>query len=369
MELTIINHTGWKKVYLKLLNHQRKSTYLLLNFNEKSATVDINLDKFKYAYLTDKKHQTDIIILHENLSIIELNYVRKIKAYTASLRVKGEDDYGYIETYLLQDEKNLSYRKKAEKKIHVLLPKNYQKDKKYGLIIMFDGQNLFDQNKINHYTNRNDPYGSWQIETSLSQLNKLYPEEEYLVVGIENADKYRELELSMGSAFGDFPEGISENEFTKIGYLDMLDDFINETLLPFIFNKYSINQNNIGISGASCGGTACHYVGLKNHQKYQFILCFTPASGFYCDESWKAFYQKLNLKKQTNLPFFYYFQGKHGWLERLLTKLNSNLVNNLLENGYPNQLIHTYIEPKANHNELAWRYGFAYGILERKKRH
>ena len=53
---------------------------------------------------------------------------------------------------------------------------------------MFDSQNCFDLNKVGNYTSKNDPYGGWQIESSIN--------DEYIVVGIENADKYRSIELT-----------------------------------------------------------------------------------------------------------------------------------------------------------------------------
>ena len=62
------------------------------------------------------------------------------------------------------------------------------------------------------------------------------------------------------------------NMIEKEGYIDYLDAFINETLLPFISKKYSIDLNNVGISGSSMGGLGCHYIGLKNLGKYKFIL-------------------------------------------------------------------------------------------------
>lgn len=363
MQLEIIKHMGWRKTYLKLIDKNRRSSLKELSFNNEKTIVEIDLNTYKYISFTDKKHQTEIIILSENLSQIELKYNRKIKKYVANLMVNNVRNYGVVETFTLKDEINLFYREKNTKKINLLIPANYNKNKKYGLIIMFDSQNIFDKAKVGNYTKRNDPYGGWQIETTLAQLKSKYPNEEYLVCGIECADLYRELELSMDNSFGPKnPLAINE-DFVDIGYLDYLDNFIMFTLLPLIKEKYFIDKKKIGISGASAGGTACHYLGIKHYDLYQFILCFTPASGFYSDDAWQAFYQKLKLSdNQEKLPIFFYFQGKKGWLEHLLHKLNQNLIDNLKTCGYPEDKIIYYLEPQADHNELAWRYGFNYGL-------
>ena len=178
MQIEIIKNLGWQNVYLKLINHNRKSKLQKLSFENKKAIVDIDLDKYQYIAFTDKRmHQTEIIILSENLSQIELKYNRKIKKYVANLYVKDISNYGLVETFILTDDKNLSYKENHFKTINILKPNNYDENKKYGMLIMFDSQNIFDKKKVGNYTKLNDPYGGWQVEASLSQIKKLYPHE------------------------------------------------------------------------------------------------------------------------------------------------------------------------------------------------
>jgi hypothetical protein len=63
-----------------------------------------------------------------------------------------------------------------------------------------------------------------------------------------------------------------------------------------------------------------------------------------------------------NLPYFFFFQGRKGNLERQLYTLNTNLIDTMLECGYPKELINTYIDTGLNHNEISWRYAFNYMI-------
>ena len=151
-------------------------------------------------------------------------------------------------------------------------------------------------------------------------------------------------------------------------HLDNLDDFINETLLPFISTRYNVITDNMGICGSSCGGLASLYVGLKNTNKYGFIFTFTPAIGMCNDENLKLLFESLSIKSKTKLPYIFFFQGNTGELEQMLYNSNKNLIDILLSYGYNQELIDSYIEENANHNEDPWRYAFNYAINKIKEK-
>ena len=198
----------------------------------------------------------------------------------------------------------------------------------------------------------------------MSMLNKKLGQE-FIVVGIEHTDILRTNELLTPKSFGNLKDESLLDDNEKEGYIDYLDNFINETVLPYFINNYSIDLAMIGIGGSSMGGLGCHYIGLKNLGKYKFILCYTPASALIEDIAWDRFYKKLDFKNTINfLPIFYFFQGNNGLLENMLYTNNRNLVNTLINNNYPKELIKTYIECSAEHNEVAWRYAFNYMIYD-----
>lgn len=365
MLLELNKRCGWKKVYLNVLNKNyeliRKEE---LKFKDGFVNVEFNLENDYFFYLSnDKGYQTETIIISENIEKAYLAYNRKKKEYYVYL-IDTNNFYDQAISITLTDEKNLFFRKDKSKVINIIIPKNYDSNKKYGLLLMFDGQNLYDKNNVGNYTTKNDPYGSWQVDVSMSMLAKTLGEE-FIVVGIEHTDILRTNELITPASFGKLrDEGlISDRE--KEGYIDHLDDFINETLLPYINSKYSIDLGKIGISGSSMGGLGCHYIGLKNLGKYKFILCYTPASALIVDEAWNEFYQKLDFKSNIEkLPYFYFFQGLGDDLEKILAAGNANLLTNLINNGYPESLINKYIEHSAMHNEVNWRYAFNYMIYK-----
>ncbi len=368
MQLELIKKCGWKKVVVNVLG---KNKTLLrqeqVKFINSSTFIEFDLKSDMYFYLSNEKgYKTETIIISKNTNKMYLEYNRKKKKYYLYLT---DDDNLYNETisYILEDEKNLYFRNDKAKKIDIIIPKNYDSKRKYGLLIMFDGQNLFDKNNTGNYTDKNDPYGSWQIDVSMSMLAKTL-KKEFIVVGIEHTDILRTNELITPESFGKLKNDDLIEEREKKGYIDYLDAFINETLLPYITSKYSIDLNNIGISGSSMGGLGCHYIGLKNLGKYKFILCYTPASALIEDKAWVKFYKQLDFKNNLEkLPLFYFFQGRNDDLEELLYQGNIDLIKNLVKSGYSKKMIKSYIEESAMHNEVAWRYAFNYMIYETLK--
>ena len=340
-------------VFINLINKERT---LVSSFLIVSDELEIDNSEIEYCSFSFGDINSELIRLSNNIEGLRIYYNKNIKHIDVDL-FRINEKYGSVETYILKDEKNLFFREVKEKNIHVLLPYDYSKNKKYGLLLMLDGQNIFDINKVGKYTTKNDPYGGWQIETSINN--------EYIVVGIENADKYRETELTPSTReviFKDILYSIDEKGLLE-GELDSFRRFINETLFPFILDKYNIDESNIGICGSSCGGLASFYLGLKDINKYKFIFSFTPATGFIKDESLNKIYEKIDFDKNQNLlPYLFYYQGNKGDLEKLLFEVNKDLIGNLILNGYTEDLIEQYIEESAEHNEIMWRYGFNYAF-------
>lgn len=339
----------------ELITHILNENYQEIRI-EKSNSFNINLNSDCYLYFDILDKKSEIIRISNLLTSLEVIYYDDKEKLEVNI---DSNNYGEVKVVKLKDEKNLFFREDKEKVINILLPFNYDKNKKYGLIIMFDSQNIYDLNKVGKYTSLNDPYGGWQVDSTLSIVKEKYLKE-YIVVGIEDADKYRATELTPSSKIYEFKDILKDlgEENLLNGEMDHFDDFINETLLPYIFNEYNIDLNEIGIIGASSGGLASYYIGLKNHSKYKFIFTFTPATGFIKDESLYEFYNKIDFNK--SLPYIFYFQGKKGILENILYEVNKDLINNLVKSNYKKENIYEYIEESYDHNEVSWRFAFNY---------
>ena len=263
---------------------------------------------------------------------------------------------GHVDTYLIKDEVNLHYRKDKSKLIHVFVPDTYQKNVPHGVLYFFDAQNLF--SNAGHYTDKNDPYGGWQLDVALTAVWKQRGKN-ILVVGIENADEYRELELFMEpKRFGKLSPLATtiEEEVFKEGYLDELSDFIKETLHPAMMEKYNIEQQNIGIGGSSMGGIASFYCALKELGFYRYVLSYSPAFGLYEMEAFETFFDKMDFASHIEeLPKIHIYCGGADPLEEQLLTAARKMKETMVRHGYDNEKILETFDPTKVHNEEAWR--------------
>lgn len=353
MELIIRKNISWDNIYIVILDKNRKKIdsfkLKFSKFNYTKLILDPNIHKF--LYFTNNKIKTETVILSEGIYGLEIRYNELTKRYDPLL-FNNEENHSKVVTYNLHDPKNLPISKKNCKIINVLLPPNYDNKKEYGLLVMIDSQNLYNNNTHN-YTKLNDPYGGWQIDTSLEVLSKKY-NKEIIVVGLETTGNERMYELTESSKFGNVVFGSRKifKDILENGHLEDTTNFIIETVIPFIKSKYKINDF-IGIGGSSAGGNAAYYAAIKEHNIFKYSLPFSPAHTLFTNKS------LLNFHNENNNPNVEMFIccGQKGKLEKSLffgTKRFIKLMNKIEYND-----IYTYYEKTADHNEILWRYAFA----------
>lgn len=142
------------------------------------------------------------------------------------------------------------------KKIWLYLPKEYATSKKkYPVIYMHDGQNLFDL--------KTAYVGEWNIDEKLDSLNA-----QVIVVGIEHGNEKRIDELTP-----------FKNEKYGGGNGDNYLEFIVKTLKPKIDATYltKTNATNTIIMGSSLGGLISYYALLKYPKIFGKAGVFSPA--------------------------------------------------------------------------------------------
>lgn len=353
MELIIKKNINWDNIYIVILDKNRKQIEnFKLKFSKFGYTKLIfNLSTHKYIYFTNNKIKTETVILSEGLYGLEIRYNELTNRYDPLL-FNNETNHSIVKTYNLKDEKNLPMSKDNKKIINVLLPSDYNKNKEYGLLIMIDSQNLYNNN-IHNYTKLNDPYGGWQVDTTIEVLSKKY-NKDIIVVGIETTGNERMLELTQNKDFGKvrFSHRKIFNNIIENGHLDDTSNFIFETVLPFIKSKYNINDY-IGIAGSSAGGNASYYIALKHSNIIKYSLPFSPAHTLFSNDAILNFHAKTGY---SNVPL-YICCGQVGKLEKSLYKTNKKFINLMNKIYYKN--LYVYYEKTADHNEILWRYAFA----------
>lgn len=146
--------------------------------------------------------------------------------------------------------------------VDVWLPEGYSKDKKYSVLYMHDGQNLFDSTTT---WNKQE----WKVDDWATQLMKDRKTKDFIVVGIHNISQIRWQDL--------FPE--KAMDYMDVKVLDSLmalakksnfnvdfkgDEYLKflvEELKPVIDNQYSVytDRQHTFVMGSSMGGLMSMY--------------------------------------------------------------------------------------------------------------
>ena len=346
------NSENWSKIYAVVSNQR----YELKN-------VDVDGD-----YIFDNENQ-DGIYFENELGVktgivypgaldlgVEYKKNEEMGKCLTYLFAKNMETTGRVDNFVLKDEKNLSHRDDKSKKISVFVPSTYDGITQHDILYFFDAQNLFAS--AGHYTENGDPYGSWQLDIVLSEVTRQFGKN-IIVVAIDNADRYRDQELFMNPAdFGELAPlatALPDEDYSN-GQLEGLDDFIKQTLHPFIKQNYCVNENNIGVGGASMGGIASFYCGLREIGFYKYVLSYSPAYGLYemsAFENW--FSHKKFAQNIEELPKIHIYCGEGDPLERLLIGSSKEMKGTLEKYGYPHEKVFETYDSEKPHNEESWR--------------
>ncbi len=222
-----------------------------------------------------------------------------------------------------------------QRTIRLYLPPGYaQGDKRYPVLYVHDGQNLFDA--ATGYA------GEWQVDETLDRLaasGRL----ELIVVGIDNGGAFRNQELSP-FVHSDIP--ISEGE----AYLK----FIVEELKPFIDSHYRTmpDRDHTGLMGSSLGGLITHYAGQHYPQVFGRLGVLSPSYWVAGDSSTEQFRTRLlapSVAPQSR--WFVSMGGQEGGtmgpdFQAVTTQLQQQLP--------PTSQLKTHWVDDADHNEAAW---------------
>ena len=218
------------------------------------------------------------------------------------------------------------------RRIWIYLPEDYSKNKKkYPVMYMHDGQNLFDT-----YTSG---FGEWGVDECLDSLIKA-GKQACIVVGIDNGPK----------RFNEY-NAYDFQQFGK-GEGDQYIEFLTQTLKPFIDGKYrtlSSRENTI-IAGSSMGGLISYYAMLKQAAVFGKGGIFSPA--FWTAPAIKSLTDSFAGK--ISGKFFFYMGGMEGGS---YIKDMQDVQEVLGEKSA--SMIYSVIDAESSHNEKAWRKWFA----------
>ncbi|MCG9629648.1 alpha/beta hydrolase-fold protein [Vibrio sp. Isolate30] len=249
---------------------------------------------------------------------------------------------------------------KRTRTLRIYLPYDYKtSDKRYPVLYMHDGQNVFDEITAT--------YGMcWQAKTTLDEMQQQGETDGIILVAIDSSDELDKMgrynEYSPWKATSQISEFGIPDEFCEFGGEgDNYVDFIVDTLKPYIDLNYRTQpqRSTTYLAGSSMGGLISLYGGGKHQHAFGALGVFSPAFWFNHGEYFNyasglefelpvKIYMDMGTNEKrddTNVDFAkVYLDGSRSINELLLNKDNVSLI---------------YMEAEGHeHNEIAWAKRF-----------
>lgn len=354
MKLNILNMEVDKRISLLVYDKNDKlvrRSYLLRKNKYRQGyegEYEFDLKKEEKVMFSYGKLNSLKIILTKSLPSLKVRINKRKKKLDVDFYNHGINKTGTIIKKTFKSEVFKYRRGKIDTFIYAQEKEPHQK---YQLLIAFDGQNLFSLKGVGKYTNKNDPYGSWQVDQILTHV-KNQTGKSYLVVSIDNANKFRDKDLTMSQDFGKVNTLFTYNKLFHNGKLETLSKFIVEDIFDYLKQNYDIDWEDVGTFGSSSGGLASFYLGLNYSNYFSYILSFSPALLLFNKDDLNT----LFIGKEK-LPSLIFTGGYQSQLEKELTKYCRKYYD-LIKKIYPKKKLHLLVDETYDHNEVAWRYHF-----------
>ncbi|HEX7802318.1 MAG TPA: alpha/beta hydrolase-fold protein [Pseudoxanthomonas sp.] len=233
-----------------------------------------------------------------------------------------------------------------ERKVRVLLPAGYgdaaNKDRRYPVLYMLDGQNVFDAclSDVSHH--------EWGADEAAGKLIAEKKIPSLIIVGVDHAGKDRAREYLpykdfVGNPDMDEPAG------------KQFPDFMTKEVMPLVDGQYRTltGWHNTGIGGSSYGGVATLYALLTKPGVFGYGLIESPVL-------WVGMGQLVrDTNPLTAMPrkVFVAFGGKEA-TDPVISEKMIGLVRQVESNfhtaGYDQTNFQVVIDPEAQHTEAAW---------------
>ena len=266
---------------------------------------------------------------------------------------KKPNDIHYGKLFYM--EVNLPILYSQKRIIRVYLPEDYDKNKKYPLLIMADGQNIVDK-----YTSA---FGAWSIDVHEHNLIK-EGYQSFIVVGIDSPKDpvHRALEYSFPHLAIGIEHGGEEYNNRNLKFEShLLYKYISLELLPLIKEHFPITdeQRYIGVGGSSMGGVFALSLIAEYPEIYGFSLIFSPGCFLYDQKEVESYLDKSVHKLKNHKLFFY--SGNVGFESKFLDR-TKDTYSYYIKHGLDNNKIKLLVDLEAEHNEASWSKHFEEAI-------
>lgn len=224
-----------------------------------------------------------------------------------------------------------------EATLYVMLPKDYDKDTKYPLIIMHDAQNLF-----------SDQEASFGVSWGLKALFEQAPMKKVIVAGLSCANGLSRLD-EYNPFLSKEPIGLGEKPRVTGGKGDIYLRTIIDKVLPGLKENYTIDFDDISIGGSSMGGLISLYASLIYPHIFKNAFCLSSAF-WISDDDFIHFIESSNKKHYGKI---YLDTGdKEDSTDFTYMKSNENVYKALKDKGID---VRFDVIKGGIHHESSWK--------------
>ncbi len=216
-----------------------------------------------------------------------------------------------------------------ERSVRMWLPRGYDASRPHRVLVMFDGQNLFDDH--------GSFAGGWHLHRAVDGLatSKRRPP---VIVGIDHGHEHRIHELSPFPVHG------------ADGRLDALLQWIAQGVIPLVAQHANIALGpvNTAIGGSSLGGLAALYAHFRRPDVFGGAIAMSPSL-------WVGKGAIFDFVAQQSTPAISRVYLDCGHREGRMIVLAERMAGLLEARGYAARQFMWRPDPKGSHSERAWR--------------
>ncbi len=216
------------------------------------------------------------------------------------------------------------------RRVAALLPHDYyETDRRYPVLYLQDGQNLFDDHA---------PYGSWGVDKQLAVLAERGMGD-LIVVAIDHAENERMSEFTPSFR-------------TKLGRGEgrTYVKFLAETLKPYVDGAFRTlsGPEHTAIGGSSLGGLISIYAGILYPRVYDRLMIFSPSLWVTPEIPFRL--MKLTEKFRGRV----YLYGGEAESKNMVPNMRRFQAELIAQTGGQHLDIRLEIDPLGQHNEARW---------------
>ena len=272
----------------------------------------------------------------------------------ASLGVQAQEpavEYGTIDYF-----DNFESEYVQDRAMAVWLPPGYTTEKEYPVIVMYDGQMLFDAS-----TTWNKQ--AWDVDDVFGHAIETQAIEPAIVVGVWNIPEIRYREYYPAKAMALLPEALADT-IQKVGMggeaplSDNYLKYVTSEVLPFMHQKYPTDDARVYIMGSSMGGLMSMYAICEYPEVFSAAACVS--SHFvgvfsYMPEVTAGFadYMTENLPSPKHHRIYMDYGDKT--LDSLYAPAQAQIDSVMMKAGWSSPEWTTEFFPGAAHDEVSWK--------------